>query len=379
MKIDKDAIQALKLAIEKCGGPGGTPGPCAGPRKPKKPPKPTPKPEGPNGSYSREQLQAANRRIGKVPPGAGKPPKKPAANANRRFTQREQEQWDAHDAKKKPPKKPDTKPQELQTADGLKKELKKKDEAITKARKEVLTLAKSLGFKPTSKDAFINEQQALEWAQVRAAKNLVAKEITADVKPKLLAEASQTYSRSEEKIPPKEGKPPAASKPGKKKPPKKDPLNKPYKPPKGPALPRESEDARVDRLSRIQNPAAHGLKPPKAKKSKIDTPSNEAKSILELTKSPETRKVAVEHPTIARLAGRKFADVVKAVAGMKPSEVWPNRQQAAKNLIQKFKTEFTDENAEKLIDTAVAHVKKVFTKEGAAARIMSHFLKEQPW
>lgn len=324
--INKETIKALRDAIEKCGGPGGTPGPCAGPRKPKTPPKkPATKPEGPNGSYSREQLQAANRRISKVPPGA-----------------------------KKPPKKPDPKPPEEQTADGLKKELKKKDAAITKARKEVLALAKSLGFKPTSKDAFVNEQQALEWAQVRAAKNLVAKEITADVKPKLLAEASQTYSRSEEKIPPKEGKPPAASKPG-KVPPKKPAASKPEK-----------------------------EKPPKAdkkplKKSKLDTPANEAKSILELTKSPETRKVAIEHPTIARLAGRKFADVVKAVAGMKPSEVWPNRQQAAKNLIQKFKTEFTDENAEKLIDTAVAHVKKVFTKEGAAARIMSHFLKEQPW
>lgn len=332
--INKDTIQALRRAIEKCGGRGGKPGPCPGP---KKPPKSPTKPQGPNGSYSRQQLQAHNRR----PVKPSKPPKDSSS-------------------------KPAAKPQAQQTADSLKKELKKKEEAITKARKEVLTLAKKLGFKPTSKDAFVNEQQALEWSQIRAAKNLVLKDVTADVKPKLLAEASQSYSPSSSgnpkprtgKKPPKQNKLPATE-PGKKKPPE-DKL-----PPKKPGN-RPITDPRTGKTT-------------VAKKSKLDAPVVEAKSILELTKSPETRKVAVEHPTIARLAGRKFADVVKAVAGMKPSEVWPNRQQAAKNLVKKFKEEFTDENAEKVIDTAVAHVKKVFTKEGAAARIISHFLKEQPW
>ena len=324
--INKETIKALRETIEKCGGPGGTPGPCPGP---KKPPKTPTKPAGPNGSYSREQLQAHNRR----PDKPSKPPKDPS---------------------KKPPKKP---PAE-QAAGDLKKELKKRDESITKARGEVLALAKKLGFKPTSSDKFINEQQALEWSQVRAAKNLLLKEVSADVKPKLLSEASQSYSRSAEKIPPRAERLPVTE-PGKKKPSKgKIPPKKPGKLP-------------------ITEPKPG--KPSVPKKSKSDTPVNEAKSIVELTKSPETRKVAVEHPTIARLAGRKFADVIKAVTGMRPSEVWPNRQQAAQTLVKKFKTEFTDENAEVLIQTAAAHVKKAFTKEGAAARILSHFLKEPPW
>lgn len=297
--INKETIKALRDAIEKCGGPGGTPGPCAGPRKPKK-------------------------------PVAAKP------------------------SESKPTKKPPKKPKTLEAA------VMPHFDEIQKSRKKVHQLALKLGFKPKSKDPDVAVQQAMEWAQVRAAKKVLGEEV---------------------------GK----AKPGKTKPPKKDPLNKPYKPPKGPALPGESEDARVDRLSRIQNPAAHGLKPPKGKKPSkpaasgpkkpgtVDDITNEAKSVVELSKTPETRRVDVGHPTIARLAGRSFSKVVQTLAGMKPSEIWPNRRQAAKNLVEKFKTEFTDENAEKLIQTAAAHVKKVFTKEGAAARIMSHFLKEQPW
>lgn len=309
--INKETIKALRDAIEKCGGRGGTPGPCAGPKKPPKTPV--------------------------------KPAAKPASNPNRRFTQREQEQWDAHD-KKKPPKKPKT----LEAA-----VLPHFDE-IQKSRKKVHQLALKLGFKPTSKDPDVAVQQAMEWAQVRAAKKVLGQEI-GKAKPeprkpkqpaaKPASNTNRRFTQSEQALwdaHDAKKKPPAASS---KKPPKKP-----------------------------KNPEAGPKKP-----TTVDDITNEAKSVLELTKSPETRRVDVGHPTIARLAGRSFSKVVQTLAGMKPSEIWPNRRQAAKNLVDKFKTEFTDENAEKLIQTAVSHVKKVFTKEGAAARIMSHFLKEQPW
>jgi len=304
--INRDTIKALRDAIEKCGGPGGKPGPCPGPRKPqagKKPPKKPTKPEGPNGSYSREQLQAHNRQQQKP----SKPPKAPGS---------------------KPPAKPKT----------LEEAVMPHFDEIQKSRKKVHQLALKLGFKPTSKDPDVAVQQAMEWAQVRAAKKVLGAEV-GTTKPA--------------KKPASTGKP-VATETGKTKPPKDK------KPPK--------------------NPGKQPTQAPAARKQKtVDGIENEAKSIIELSKSPETRRVDVGHPTIARLAGRSFSKIVQSLAGMKPSEIWPNRRQAAKNLAEKFRTEFTDEKVEARIQAVHAHVKKVFTKEGAAARIISNFLKEQPW
>lgn len=290
--INQDVLKALRDAIEKCGGAGGTPGPCPGPRKPKKP---------------------ASK------PSAAKPSAKPS---------------------KKPPKKPKT----------LDAAVMPHFDEIQKSRKKVHQLALKLGFKPTSKDPDVAVQQAMEWAQVRAAKKILAGEAKAQKPSKKPAPKKPT------KLPVTEPE----AKPSKKPP--KDPV-----PPKKPAGKRPVTDPKTGKVSVSKKPKT------------VDSIETEATSVLELTKSPETRRVDVGHPTIARLAGRSFSKIVQSLSGMKASEVWPNRRQAAKNLIEKFKTEFTDENANKLINTAVDHVKKVFTKEGAAARIMSHFLNEQPW
>lgn len=308
--INEKTIKALRDAIEKCGGPGGTPGPCAGPRQPKKPPKKPAKPTG------------------------AKP-----QSGNRRFTEREQRLWD--EAKKKPPKKPKT----------LEEAVMPHFDEIQKSRKKVYELSLKLGFKPTSKDKDVAVQQAMEWAQVRAAKKVLGED-DGGKKPSKKPAAGNKPAPKKPKLP--------VTEPGKKKPPK-DPV-----PPKKPGK-RPVTDPKTGKTSVAK------------KTGTVDDITNEAKSIIELSKSPETRRVDVGHPTIARLAGRSFSKVVQTLAGMKPSEIWPNRRQAAKNLVEKFKKEFTDENAEALIQTAASHVKKVFTKEGAAGRILSHFLKEQPW
>jgi hypothetical protein len=187
MKLDtkkKKAIGGLESAvdalIDKCGGPGGKPGPCPGNssgRKPKKPKKP--------------KKKVAKKKVGKKPakkkPAKKKPTKKKPPQEGKEEvadrTRGDDKPAKKKVAKKKVGKKPaKKKPKDPEFFDeALEARRVAADRAASKPSKKppksptitspavraaALDAAKkSYGFKPTSKDKWVNEQQAIELMQ----------------------------------------------------------------------------------------------------------------------------------------------------------------------------------------------------------------------